>query len=109
MASVEKIKQHLQQQLIAKHLFWSYANATSVSLNDDLLIEMALVYLDLEDISRLFSVYPYEKIRSVWAERVVRQNKKYKDLNTLLATLYFGAEAGKQQAMVNDIYQQLQW
>jgi len=109
MEKEDKIKQHLQQQLIAKHLFWSYDNAADVPLNDDLLVEMSLVYLDLEDINRLFAIYPYESVKRVWEERVVRQNSKYKELNMLLAALYFGAEAGQQQAMVNSIYKRLQW
>jgi hypothetical protein len=109
MEKEDNIKQRLQQQLMAKHLFWSYANADGVPLNDDLLIEMALVYLDLEDINRLFTIYPYESVKRVWEERVVRQNNRYKELNMLLAALYFGAEAGQQQAMVNSIYERLQW
>lgn len=78
-------------------------------MSDDLLIEMVLVYLDLGKINQLFAVYPYDKVKSVWAERVVRQNQKYKSLNMLLAALYFGAEPGGQRAMVDDIYAYLRW
>jgi len=109
MVNVGNIKEQLRQKLLANNLLWSYGNAKNVVLTDDLLIETVLVYLDLEETNQLFAIYPYEVVKHVWTERLVRQNNKYRRLNSLLALLYFGATPGKQQVMVNNIYNQLQW
>ena len=61
-----------------------------MEIPDDILIEKTLIYLDVEDINRLFMIYPSKKIKSVWRERLIIQGEYYYKLNRLLAWLYFG-------------------
>lgn len=60
-----------------------------MEIPDDILIEKSLVYLDIEDINRLFVLYPANKIKEIWLQRLVVQGEYYYKLNRLLAWLYF--------------------
>ncbi len=56
---------------------------------DDILIEKALVYLDLNDIDAMFQLFPYKKIKKVWLEQLVPQGDYLYTLNRFLAWYYF--------------------
>jgi hypothetical protein len=71
--------------------FWSY-NASNVSektISDEMLIEKSLVHLDIADLKKLFSLFPYKKIKTVWKNQLCTQDPYYHGLNTMLAYLYF--------------------
>ena len=55
-----------------------------------LLIEKTLIYLDIDEIDLLFSLYTYKKIKQVWRSRVAVQGDFYARLNRFLAWMYFG-------------------
>lgn len=82
-----------QEQLLAKLFenkrFWSFDLSRGVSIPDDILIEKTLIYLDIEDINLLFSIYPYRKIKQVWLDRIAIQGPYFARLNNLLAWMYF--------------------
>jgi len=77
----------LSQKLILRNSFWSVNIPPEIP--DDVIIEKTLIYLDLEDINRLFSIFSSKKIKQVWRNRVVIQGDYYRALNKLLAWLYF--------------------
>lgn len=77
----------LKQKLIACNSFWSVKIPPEIP--DDVLIEKTLIYLDLEDINKLFTLFSSKKIKQVWRSRVVTQGDYYHTLNKLLAWMYF--------------------
>lgn len=84
-------KDHIRGLLIRKlqreHVFWSYEKPRRI--RDDILIEKTLVHLDIEDINQLFLLFPKEKIRTVWEEKVLPIGGSYRSVNLLFAYLYF--------------------
>jgi hypothetical protein len=80
-------KDILRKKLISQNRFWSVENPEEIP--DDILIEKTLIFLDLNDINKLFSLYSRSKIKKVWRERVVIQDDYYHKLNKLLAWMYF--------------------
>jgi len=77
----------LIQKLIGCNSFWSFKIPQEIP--DDVLIEKTLIYLDLEDINLLFTLFSSKKIKRVWRSRVVTQGDYYHTLNKLLAWMYF--------------------
>jgi hypothetical protein len=67
-----KEKEHISDELVRKinscHIFWSFQKHERVCIADDLLIEKTLVHLDIEDIEKLFLIYPMDKVKQVWDE-----------------------------------------
>ena len=61
--SVDVIKQELLSKLKQEHCFWSYNEDSIKDIPDNMLIEKTLLHLDLEEISQLFLVYPFKKIK----------------------------------------------
>ena len=91
MDNKQKIKSDLLKAFKKMNAFWSY-NAAGVSektLSDDFFIEKSLIHLDIADLKKLFSLFPYKKIREVWRNQLCIQEPYYHGLNTMLAYLYF--------------------
>jgi hypothetical protein len=91
MDDKQKVKNDLLNSLKEMNAFWSY-NATDVSektISDDMLIEKSLVHLDIDEMKKLFSLFPYYKIKKVWKNQLCSQEPYYHGLNTMLAYLYF--------------------
>jgi hypothetical protein len=86
---MENIKNILSQKLIERHGFWSYDLKCDTIIPDDILIEKTLLYLDIDEINMLFTIYPNKKIKQIWRERLVIQDDYYRKLNKLLAWMYF--------------------
>ena len=63
--SSDAIKQELLAKLKQEHCFWSYNEDSIKDIPDDMLIEKTLLHLDLDDINRLFLIYPFKKIKRV--------------------------------------------
>ncbi|MDP2334984.1 MAG: hypothetical protein Q8N05_00750 [Bacteroidota bacterium] len=82
-------KEILSKKLIERNCFWSYKMRQDTPIPDDILIEKTLIYLDLDDINKLFKLFPNRKIKQVWRNRLVIQGDYYRSLNKLLAWLYF--------------------
>ena len=51
---VEEIRPFLIKKLKDEHRFWSYESDSVNDVPDDILIEKVLIYLDLDDIDKLF-------------------------------------------------------
>ena len=91
MKSVDSNKALLFRHLQKEKAFWSY-DPVSVSLqniDDDMLIEKVMLHLDIDDINRLFILYPKAKIKEVWRTRLCPLEPYYNALNRLYAYLYF--------------------
>lgn len=88
--SRKEVKQDLSMQLKNEHCLWSFNEASVQQIPDDLLIEKVLVYLDLPDIDKLFSIYSFRRIKQVWLQHLVPQQEYYHSLNRFLAWWYFG-------------------
>lgn len=80
MAILEKVK--------AAGGLWSYQGIPE-HLDDDSIIEAALVHLDLEDIPMLFQIWSRAHIKRVWKERLVSQGRRMNILNYILAVKVF--------------------
>ncbi|GHT16947.1 hypothetical protein FACS189429_0010 [Bacteroidia bacterium] len=87
----------LCKKLINQHCFWSYEPATVNvrTISDEMLIEKTLLYLDLDDINRLFKLFPFAKIKQVWREQLVIQEPFYHSANNMLGSLYFNIKNPK--------------
>ena len=85
-------KKHVREELIRKlienRVFWSYQKREKNTISDDLVIEKTLEHLDVEDIQQLFLLYPREKIKQIWDERFI-PDERYRSINILFAYLYF--------------------
>ena len=84
----EDKKRVLWQQLEQLGCMWSCAKNPS-SIDDSLLIEKALLYLEFEDLHKLSELYPLKQIQHVWRERLVSQGDYYGIINWLLAAMFF--------------------
>lgn len=82
-------KEILSKKLIERNSFWSYKVCQDTPIPDDILIEKTLIYLDIDDINKLFTLFPYKRIKQVWRNRMVIQGDYYRRLNKLLAWMYF--------------------
>ena len=96
---VEEIRPFLIKKLKDEHRFWSYESDSVNDVPDDILIEKVLIYLDLDDIDKLFQLLPYEQIRKSWIDNLIPLGERYYSLNRFLALYYFNAR--KPGAYVN--------
>ena len=81
MAVLERIK--------AAGGLWSYQGIPE-HLDDDSIIEAALVHMELEDLPMLFQIWSKSHLKRVWKERLVSQGKRMNILNYILAVKLFG-------------------
>ena len=81
-------KRILWRQLEKMGCLWSYAKNPK-RIDDDLLIEKAMLYLEFEDLHKLSALYPMKRIQNVWRERLVSQGDYYGIINWLLAVMFF--------------------
>jgi hypothetical protein len=84
----ESIILKLKQRAFTRKLFWSYDVADASLVPDELLIERTLQYGDLTDLKMLFQAYPSEKLQQIWEEKLVIQERDFRN-NLFLADIYF--------------------
>ncbi|MBU1169802.1 MAG: hypothetical protein KKD44_09595 [Proteobacteria bacterium] len=84
-------KEKLFEIIKNDQLFWSYNVGCAEDISDDLLIEHILIYSDVDVIKALFSVYDHQRIRLVWEQRIITDNR-YKRLNVYLGRIFFNIE-----------------
>lgn len=89
MGNIE-IRKGLIEQLKNENRFWSYDMDSVKYVSDDILIEKVLIYLDLNDINKLFAILPFEVIKESWKKYVIPLGSRYYSLNRFLAWYYFG-------------------
>lgn len=78
----------LWQQLEKMGCLWSYEKNPK-SIDDEVLIEKALLYLEFEDLYKLDELYPKKLQREIWRKKLVSQGSYYDIINWLLAVMYF--------------------
>ena len=86
---MDNVKEILYKKLIERKSFWSYSLTPDTIIPDEILIEKTFIYLDIEDINKLFEIFPYKRIKQVWRSRLVIQGDYYRRLNKLIAWMYF--------------------
>ena len=86
------IRPYLIQKLKDEHRFWSCETDSICDVPDDILIEKVLIYLDLDDINKLFHILPYEQIRKSWRDDLIPLGERYYSLNRFLALYYFNVK-----------------
>jgi len=88
----EKVKSYLLSKLKEGNCLWSYDLSKMDDISDEALIEHVLLYLDIDDIDRLFPLFGYKKVKRVWLDRVAPQGEMFRSFNILYAWYYFGAK-----------------
>ena len=91
-SEVKEIKPYLIQKLKQEHCLWSYENDSIKDIPDDVLVELVMLYLDIEEIDLLFKLFDYKKVKQAWIENVVAQGEQYYTLNYFFAWYYFHAK-----------------
>ena len=85
----EELRKDLFEKLIRARAFWSYDEVSTETLPDELLIEKVFVHLDMDDIAKLFELYPKRFIQKVWRENMAVQGEYLFDLNVMIALYFF--------------------
>ncbi len=62
------IRQQLFRKLKKENCFWSYDMSKMKAISDEALIEHVLLYLDINDINKLFTLFGYKKVKRVWLD-----------------------------------------
>ena len=91
-AKVIDIKLFLIKKLKQEHCLWSYENDSIQDIPDDVLVELVMLYLDIDEINLLFRLFDYKKVKRAWIENVVAQGERYYNLNYFFAWYYFHAK-----------------
>jgi hypothetical protein len=86
------IRLFLIEKLQQQHCLWSYESDSVQDIPDDMLVELVMLYLDIEEINLLFKLLPYKTVKRAWIENVVAQGERYYNLNYFFAWYYFHAK-----------------
>lgn len=89
MMQKNRIKPYLIERLKQEKAFWSYEDNSIKDVPDSILVELVMLHLDLDDIDKLFVLYPYKQVKQAWIENVVAQGDRYYVLNKFFAWYYF--------------------
>ncbi len=89
------VKSQLIDKLKEEHCFWSYNDSSIQDIPDDILIELVMLHLDIDDINKLFLLYPYKYVKKTWIKNVVAQGEMWQNLNMFFAWYYFKAKQPK--------------
>ena len=86
------IRSYLMEKLRQEHCLWSYDIDSVRDMPDDMLIELVMLYLDINEINLLFRIFSYKKMKRAWIENLVAQGERYYNLNYFFAWYYFHAK-----------------
>ena len=70
-----EVKPYLVNKLKKSHCLWSYNETSIKDIPDDVLIELVMIYLDLDDIDKLFQIYNFKEMKKAWLENIVSQGE----------------------------------
>lgn len=84
-----EIKPYLIKRLKQDHCLWSYDQRSIKDIPNDILIELVMLYLDIDDIDLLFQLFPYKEIKQAWLTNCVAQGERFYNLNVFFAWYYF--------------------
>jgi len=79
-------KHLLIKKLRNKNLLWNYAKDSKI--NDEIIVEKVLKYLDVEEILSLFKIYQKDFLIKVW-EKTMGTDERFKKLNFYLEKVIF--------------------
>jgi len=85
----QEIKEGLYQKLLNVQAFWSFNIAGLTNIPDEILIEKTITCLGYEELQILFEVFPKKFIKKVWRERLAIAGDYYKNINYMMAHIYF--------------------
>lgn len=88
----DQLKSYLFSKLKEENHFWSYDVSRMDAISDNRLIENVLLYLDIDDVNKLFVIYPFKQVKRVWMNQVAPQGAMFRSVNVLYAWYYFGAK-----------------
>ena len=89
MAEALDIRQVLIERLKQHHCLWSYESDSVQDIPDGVLVELVMLYLDIDEIDMLFRLLGYKAVKQAWLENVVVQGERYYNLNCFFAWYYF--------------------
>ena len=89
MEDNQEIKEKLYRKLLTVNAFWSFDMSNQKSIPDTVVITKTIVHLDIDEINLLFKVFPKNTIKKIWREELVIKGNYYKDINRLMAWMYF--------------------
>ena len=89
--NLHRIKNIILEKIKVAGGFWSYQGIPE-HLDDDSIIEAALVHMELEDLPMLFRIWSKSHLKRVWKERLVSQGKRMNILNYILSVKLFGVK-----------------
>ncbi len=72
--------------------FWSYAPEAIIS--DEVLIEEALRWGDVEELQTLFKIFAIKEIKKIWREKMLADERIYRH-NFYLAAIFFNIQNPK--------------
>lgn len=103
-------KEKLLKKLIKENIFWSYDTAAASDIPDSILIEYTLIYADVEEIKELFLIFNKEKIKRVW-ENIIIPDNRFLRLNYYLGKFFFNIEDVKnyikEKSIINSRYEKI--
>ncbi len=86
------IKPYLIERLKQENAFWSYKVDAIKDVPDDILVELVFLHLDMDDIDRLFEIYPAKFVKKAWMQNVAPLGDRHFILNKFFAWYYFHAK-----------------
>ena len=89
--NLHRIKNIILEKIKVAGGFWSYQGIPE-HLDDDSIIEAALVHMELEDLPLLLKLWSKSHLKRVWKERLVSQGKRMNILNYILSVKLFGVK-----------------
>ena len=89
LQDIQSRKRAVLERIKAAGGLWSYQGIPE-HLDEDSIIEAALVHLELEDMPMLLNIWSRSHLKRVWKERLVSQGKRMNILNYILAVKLFG-------------------
>lgn len=92
MKQNQNIRYLLVDKLKDSHCLWSYEQSSVNDIPDDMLIELTMLYLDIDEINLLFKLFPFHVVKNAWIKNVVAQGERYYQLNAFFAWFYFDAK-----------------
>ena len=81
----------LVEKLRQEGALWSYDpdSVQADEIDDEVLVELVLRYLDIDEIKILFALFSYNKVKAAWLKRMVPQGEYLYSLNRFIAWYYF--------------------
>lgn len=93
-AEITETKSLLLKRLKEENAFWSYEEDSIIldNIHDEQLIALTMRHLDLDEISHLFNIFSFKKIKDAWKKNLVPEGEYLYTMNRFFAWYYFKAK-----------------